>query len=122
MNASDKLVPLTSRGGLELWHRTLVSSVRSNLPDLSVRQMAILLTVYLTPPPHTVRGLASALGISKAAVTRGLNRLAALDFVRRKVDDDDRRSINVQRTVRGSVFLHDYGEMIAAHGDGRAVP
>lgn len=79
--------------------------------------MAILLTVYLTPPPHTVRGLAAGLGLPKASVSRGLDRLAALDFVRRKVDDADRRSIDVQRTVRGAVFLHDYGEIIAAHGD-----
>lgn len=119
MDSPDTFTPLKPREWLELWRRTVVTCVRNNLPDLSARQMAILLTVYLTPPPHTVRGLAAGLGISKASVTRGLDRLAALDFVRRKVDDADRRSINVQRTVRGSVFLHDYGEMIAANGDER---
>lgn len=100
--------------GLELWHRAISTCVRHKLPDLSARQMAILLTVYLAPPPHTVRSLAKELKISKPAVCRGLDRLSALDFVRRKVDDADHRSVILQRTVRGSVFLHDFGEMIAA--------
>ena len=75
--------------------------------------MALLLSVYLTPPPHTVRGLAAALKISKPAVTRAVDRLSELDFVRRRKDEDDHRSVLIQRTVRGSVFLREYGEIIA---------
>ena len=94
----------------------MVTSVRRDAPDLSARQMALLLTVYLVPPPHTVRGLASGLRVSKPAVTRAVDRLAALGLVRRKVDDEDRRSVLIQRTVRGSVFLREFGELIAAAG------
>ena len=47
---------------LDLWRRTIVRGVREDVPDLSTRQMAILLTVYLTSAPHTVRGLANTLG------------------------------------------------------------
>ncbi len=107
---------LTEFQALELWRRTIVAGVRHDVPDLSARQMAVLLTVYLKSPPHTVRGLASALNISKPAITRGLDRLSDLGLVRRKVDESDRRSVLIQRTLRGSVFLREYGEMIVASG------
>ena len=67
---------LTEIEALELWRRTIVAGVRHDVPDLSARQMAVLLTVYLKSPPHTVRGLASALNISKPAITRSLDRLS----------------------------------------------
>ncbi len=99
---------------LDLWRITSVESVRRDAPDLSARQMALLLTAYMTPPPHTVRGLAEVLKISKPAVTRGVDRLTELDLVKRKTDEADRRSVLIQRTVRGSVFLREYGELITA--------
>ncbi len=97
---------------LNLWRLATVASVRRDGPDLTARQMAILLTAYLTPPPHTVRGLAETMGISKPAVTRALDRLGDLGFLRRKVDETDRRSVLVQRTVKGSVFLSEFAELV----------
>jgi DNA-binding MarR family transcriptional regulator len=105
-------VHLEELQSLDLWRRAIVTSVRRDAPDLSARQMALLLTVYLTRPPHTVRGLANILMVSKPAVTRALDRLSDLQFVHRKVDEDDRRSILIQRTVRGSVFLREFAELI----------
>ena len=98
--------------GLDLWRRALCESVRRDSPDLSARQMALLLTVYLTPPPHTVRGLAEILNISKPAITRALDRLGMLGLARRKRDDADRRSVLVQRTVKGSVFLSEFSDVM----------
>jgi DNA-binding MarR family transcriptional regulator len=103
--------------GLDLWRRTLCDSVRRSGPDLSARQMALLLTVYLTPPPHTVRGLAELLNISKPAVTRALDRLGMLGFARRKRDAADRRSVLVQRTVKGSVFLSEFSDIMMSAAD-----
>ena len=97
---------------LDLWRKAIVESVRRDGPDLSARQMALLLTVYLTPPPHTVRGLAESLNVSKPAITRALDRLGQMELLRRKVDDNDRRSVLVQRTVKGSVYLREFGEII----------
>jgi len=99
---------------LDLWRRAIVRSVTMDVPDLSARQMALLLTVYLTPPPHTVRGLADILNVSKPAITRAVNRLVELGLVKRKADETDRRSVLIQRTVRGSVFLREFGELIVA--------
>lgn len=97
---------------LDLWRGAIVESVRRDGPDLSARQMALLLTVYLIPPPHTVRGLAQTLNVSKPAITRALDRLTELGLIKRKVDDADRRSVLVQRTVKGSVYLREFGDMI----------
>jgi DNA-binding MarR family transcriptional regulator len=107
-------VDLKAVQALDLWRGAIVESVRREAPDLSARQMALLLTVYLTTPPHTVRGLALALNISKPAITRAVDRLSEYGLVRRKVDDTDRRSVLLQRTVKGSVFLREFGDIIVA--------
>lgn len=101
---------------LNLWRGAITESVRREAPDLSARQMALLLTVYLVPPPHTVRGLAEALNVSKPAITRALDRLSEYGLVKRKKDDSDRRSVLIQRTVKGSVFLREFGEIICDAG------
>lgn len=111
-------IELSELDALDLWRRAIVSSVRLDAPDLTARQMSLLLTVYLTPPPHTVRGLADTLKVSKPAITRAIDRLSDMELVRRKVDEQDRRSVLIQRTVRGSVFLREYGELIVAAARG----
>src|SRR5215472_14825289 len=86
---------------------TVVSLVRRDGADLSARQLGVFLTCYLNDGGHTVRGLAAELNVSKPAITRALDRLGELDLARRKVDPLDRRSILVQRTLKGAAFLRD---------------
>jgi len=86
---------------------TVVALVRRDGPDLSARQLGVFLTCYLQEGPHTVRGLAAELNVSKPAITRALDRLGELDLARRKVDPLDRRSVLVQRTMKGAAFLRD---------------
>ena len=93
---------------LRSWMHTLILYVRSGQPDLTNRQMALLLLVYLTPGPHTVRGLARLLGVSKPVVTRALNTLGALGYLRRERDQDDRRNVFVVRTNSGADFLEGF--------------
>ncbi|MFT6556196.1 MULTISPECIES: MarR family winged helix-turn-helix transcriptional regulator [Sneathiella] len=97
---------------LKLWEQSLTELIRRDGPDLSARQMAIMLIVYLDPPPHTVRGLAAHLKISKPAVTRALDTLSKLDLLKRRPDERDKRSITVARTVKGSVYLSEFSEVI----------
>lgn len=99
---------------LQLWRGALVDSVRNNGPDLGARQMAILLTVYGDEPPHTVRGLAMKLNISKPAVTRALDTMGRRGYLRRSRDAEDRRNVLVQRTVKGAVFLSEFADLIKA--------
>src|SRR5215211_4279741 len=93
---------------------TVVALVRRDGPDLAARQLGVFLTVYLTDGPHTVRGLAAELNVSKPAITRALDRLGALDLARRKVDPMDRRSVIVQQPQQGSAFLADLRQVMAA--------
>ena len=99
---------------LDLWRAITLETVRRETPDLSQRQMALLLTVYLSEPPHTVRGLAMELGVSKPVITRALDTLSQKGFLRRKRDEADGRNVIVQRTVKGSVFLSDFADIIRA--------
>lgn len=92
---------------------TVVALVRRDGPDLSARQLGVFLTCYLQDGAHTVRGLAADLNVSKPAITRALDRLGELDLARRKVDPMDRRSVLVQRTLKGSAFLRDLRSVMA---------
>ena len=99
---------------LRLWQQVALSQVHVDQPDLSMRQAAILLTVYLDPPPHTVRGLAARLGVSKPVITRALDTMGALKLVGRQRDEQDRRNVLVRRTVDGALYVERFGDAIIA--------
>lgn len=103
----------TSDRLLQLLRNTILSEVRLDQSDLSMRQLAMLLTVYRNDDPQTVRGLAKGLNISKPAVTRGLDRLGEFDLARRKIDVLDRRSVLVMRTNRGEAMMQRLEETMA---------
>jgi DNA-binding MarR family transcriptional regulator len=105
---------LDPRQALGLWHAVVLGGMARGQPDLTTRQMAVLLHVFLADPPHTVRGLAQTLGISKPAVTRAVDRLEQLGYLRRRREEQDKRSVQVQRTVKGSVFLRDFADLAAS--------
>lgn len=93
----------------------LLNMIQEHNVDLSARQLHILLTVCLTPGPHTVRGLAADMGINKPAVTRALDRLSAGNspLAVRKVDTKDRRSVLISATPAGRAFLGRLAEGMA---------
>ena len=94
------------------WMDTLIEYVRSGREDLTNRQMALLMVVYQRSGPHTVRGLARDLNVSKPVVTRALNRLGTLGYLARQRDEHDRRNIFVARTQAGADFLEDFGKLV----------
>ena len=102
---------------LEMMRRVSADSVRGATADLTARQFALLLAVFMRPGPHAVRELARALDLPKPAVTRALDALERQGFVRRKRDRADRRDVSVHRTVKGAVFLYDYGESVALRAE-----
>ncbi|MFC3125767.1 MarR family transcriptional regulator [Pseudoroseomonas globiformis] len=103
-NSPDQLISIL--------RETIVSLVRRDGHDLSARQLGVFLTVYMSDGPHTVRGLAASLNVSKPAITRALDRLGELDLARRKTDPQDRRSVLVQRTAKGTSFLREIRMMM----------
>lgn len=97
---------------LETWARVTVSMVRSDAPDLTQRQLAVLMSVRLGEEPHTVRGLAAALNVGKPAITRALDTLSGLGFVQRRRDPKDGRNVFVEALPKGESFLARLSETI----------
>lgn len=103
---------LTTAQALRLWQKANLHFVRDEDPDLSMRQMSILLTVYLEAPPHTVRGLASRLNVSKPVITRALDSMGKQKLISRRRDDADKRNVLIQRTVEGALFIERLADTI----------
>ena len=113
--------PTPADATLVAYHLATAAMVRGDRPDLTARQMAVLLTVYLGEGPHTVRGMAADLNISKPAVTRALDRLGDLDLTRRAIDPVDRRNVLVRRTPKGAAYLRELrGILVAARAEAEA--
>ncbi|MEE2691413.1 MAG: MarR family transcriptional regulator [Pseudomonadota bacterium] len=97
---------------LASWRDVMADAVRAEGPDLSMRQWAILMTVYLNPGPHTVRGLARDLNVPKPAISRALDALSILGLVRRIRDSKDKRIVLVQKTPEGSLYLDRFAHIV----------
>ena len=102
---------------LTTWREVLTDMVRAEDPDLSLRQWAILLTVYLQPGPHTVRALSRELQIPKPAVSRALDALSIHGFIRRARDPMDRRIVIVQKTEEGDLYIDRFAGVVESHSD-----
>ena len=110
---------LTPADSLQLWHDVALAQVKDDEPDLSVRQICILLTIYLEAPPHTVRDLATKLHVSKPVITRALDSMGKVGLVTRRRDDADKRNVLIQRTVKGALYLERLSDLIAEKSEQR---
>lgn len=107
---------LSASQALGLWHGVTLAQVRRDDHDLTLRQTAILLQIYLVPPPHTVRGLAATLGVTKPVITRALDTMGEMGLVDRVRDDRDRRNVIIKRTVTGALYLEKLGDLVIEQG------
>ncbi len=101
-----------SRFCFQQWQGALINWVRSDRPDLSNRQLAVLLVVTADPAPQTLRGLADHLNVTKTAIFRALDHLVALDYLRRLTDKNDRRNMFIVATASGHAFVDDLAESL----------
>jgi DNA-binding MarR family transcriptional regulator len=92
---------------------TMIALVAGDGRDLTARQLAIVLACYLREGPHTVRGLAAALNVSKPSITRAIDRLVELGLAVRRPDPWGHRSITVEHTVKGAAFPRDLRSIMA---------
>lgn len=113
---SDRMTPAQA---LQLWHDVALAQVKDDEPDLSVRQISILLTIYLEAPPHTVRDLATKLNVSKPVITRALDSMGKVGLVTRRRDETDKRNVLIQRTVKGALYLERLSDLIAEKSEQR---
>ena len=80
---------------IEVLAGVLTGIVRDHSSRLTMRQMTVLLNVRARKNEPTVRDIAQALGLSKPAISRALDRLNKEGFIERITDPNDQRSILV---------------------------
>jgi len=105
-------INLRASQALSLWREVNLDLVHKDDIDLSYRQITILLTIYLEKPPHTVRGLAKQLNVTKPVITRALDTMGKRGLVSRIRDEDDKRNVIIQRTVEGALYVETLGDAI----------
>lgn len=103
---------LSLSDALWLLHDISQDMVHGEEKELSPRQLTILLTIYLETPPHTVRGLAKKLKVSKPVITRALDAMSIAGYLKRRRDSEDLRNVLVQRTVPGALYLEKLAEIV----------
>lgn len=108
---------MAATDNLTSWREVMCDSVRADGPDLSMRQWAILLSVYLRPGPHTVRALSRDLNVPKPAISRALDALSILGFIKRVRDANDKRIVIVQKTAEGAIYLDTFSRLVETHSE-----
>ena len=73
--------------------------------DLSMRQLRLLFAIQ--DAPASVRDLATALKLSKPAVTRNTDRLAEVLLVRKSKDKADARLVRIELTAKGQKLVRE---------------
>lgn len=112
---NEKLAPIagSDHTALGLWLDVTTQALRAQGPDLTARQTAVLLTIYLNSGPHTVRGLAKHLGLGKPAIVRAIDALQLAGLLQRIPDPADRRNVFITGTDQGTTHLTTYARTIA---------
>ena len=76
-------------------------------PNVTFSQMGLLKMVSLTED-HTVSNVAAYLGVSNAAASKAVDRLARRRVLKRGEAEDDRRAVRLSRTEKGRRLLASY--------------
>ena len=101
---------------LAFWHGVVAAALHKMPIDLSSRQTAILLHIYLTQSPqktpHSIKNLAEELAISKPAICRAVNVLENAKLVKRARDKNDKRNVTIKRTAKGATYLKNFADII----------
>jgi DNA-binding MarR family transcriptional regulator len=97
---------------LSFWNNVTKATLKDMPVDLSSRQTAVMLTVYLVPPPHSVKSLSDGLKISKPAICRAIDVLENERLVKRTRNRHDNRNVIIQRTAKGAAYLNELADII----------
>ena len=79
-----------------------VCAIDGEVAALTVRQLGLFLSLHDATEPPSVRDLAARLRVTKATVTRTIDRLCKIGLAKRDVDLVDLRLVRLMPTLRGS--------------------
>jgi len=96
------------RGRLSPLKGAVVRWVNDDWPDLTNRQLALLLIVCIEPGNHYLRHLATRLGVQKPIACRILDRLNDLGLITRQHERRDLRNVYAVPTARAIAFMHAF--------------
>lgn len=90
----------------------------NNAPDITPSEMSLCHTVYLFTQQHdgaapTVAETAAALGVSTPAISRTLKNLEVKEYIRRSVNNSDRRIVHISLTENGERTVKESLDTIA---------
>ena len=111
-NKKDTHSSPKARQALAFWQGVNVHALQFMPVDLSARQSAVLLHVYLNDEQYGIKDIAYALQISKPAVCRAVDALEDLRLVKRKPDPTDGRHVLITPTAKGSNYLGKFARII----------
>ena len=97
---------------LSFWHGVTSGALKYMPIDLSARQTAVLLHIYMEEAPHSIKTIAEDLDISKPAICRAVDTLEREKLVKRLRDRNDKRNVILQKTTRGSAYLSEFADII----------
>ena len=109
---NEKIGSARAVRALNFWHGVTANALRQMPVDLSARQTAVLLNVYLVAGTHSIKSIADELAISKPAVCRAVDALEKAKLVKRIRDRGDKRNVLLQRTAKGSSYLNEFAGII----------
>lgn len=84
----------------------IITNATRQKETLSVRQLGLLSLVYIDHIHASVDRYATELKLSKPAITKALNRLEELNFIKRKIAWQDKRKITVLPTLTGQDYIN----------------
>jgi DNA-binding MarR family transcriptional regulator len=108
-----------SKQHLKDWYHINAQMLAQMPQELTSRQWAIMLHVYLMDEEHTVRSLAYTFDISKPSVCRALDTLSLYGLLKRRKDAKDGRSVLVQKTMKGIGFLNQFSDIVEHYHRGK---
>ena len=85
-----------------------MSWVKGDWPDLTNRQLALLMIICFEPGRHFVRHLAIKLDVPKSIICRVIDRLFELKLLTRETDHRDRRNVFAVPTARAFDFFEAF--------------
>lgn len=97
---------------LSFWKDVTLDLSQKDRSDLTARETAVLLSVYLKRPPHTLDVLCYTLSLSRSAIREALAVLFSKGLLYQGEVDKKGGQCSIHRTVKGTLFLDDMADAV----------